>query len=109
MPSVVAMSARAARDERAAHGLRRTRDRPGGVQRGELVGRVPGRRQDLVGVLAQLRPGRAGGVAGRAAELHRDSQELDRALGPGLGKLHHHLARGDEFGVQRLVEPEHRL
>ena len=28
---------------------------------------------------------------------------------PGLGELHHHLARRHQLGVQRLVELQHRL
>ena len=68
-----------------------------GVQRGQLVGCVPGRDQDLVGVLAQLRPRRASGVAGGPAELDRDPQQLDRALRPRLGELHHHLPRGHQL------------
>src|SRR5689334_8663747 len=96
-----------------AFGLRHMRELrgPGGGagldHRRDLLGRVPGLGEGLLGVLAEggRRPGR---VPRRAAELDRDSKLAD---GPEVRLLHldDHLAGPDELRVERLVEVEDRL
>ena len=88
-------------------GARRAGGGAGLQHRRDLLGRVAGLAQDLLGVLAEGRR-RAGRVAGGAAHLHREAELAHRAE-PGLLDLDHHLARPDQLRVERLVEVEDRL
>src|SRR5438093_11409544 len=84
-------------------------DDAGGRQPLDRLVVVAGLAQQLGGVLAEpgARPARR--VARRAAELDRDAEQADRTLRARLLELRDHLPHAHQLGVQRLVEPEHRL
>ena len=77
-------------------------------ERRDVVVAVAERREHLVGVLAEARPGLLD-LAGRARQLDRRAEQLDRLLRARLVELDDHLARAHELAVERLVETQHRL